>query len=58
MARYNNYRKKSYSAGKTTAGKKFRTKRGRYGHYVYKNGRRVGFKSVQSRTRTSYRRRY
>ncbi len=57
MARYNNYRKKSYRA-KTTHGKKFRTKSGRYGHYVYKNGRRVGFKSARSRSRTSYRRRY
>ncbi len=51
MARYNNYRKKSYARGKTTHGKKFRTKRGRYGHYVYKNGRRVGFKSASTRRR-------
>ncbi len=43
--RYNNYR----SRGKTTHGKKFRTRKGRYGHYVYKNGRRVGFKSAGRR---------
>ncbi len=40
--KYRNYR----SRGRTTHGKKFRTRKGRYGHYVYKNGRRVGFKSV------------
>lgn len=50
MVRYNNYRKKSYKA-KTTNGKKFRTKSGRYGHYVYKNNRRVGFKSAPTRRR-------
>lgn len=41
--KYRNYR----GRGRTTHGKKFRTRKGRYGHYVYKNGRRVGFKSVR-----------
>ena len=49
MAYRRNYRK-----GKVTHGKKFRTRKGRYGCYVYRNGRRVGFKS----TGRSYRRRY
>ena len=46
------YRK--YSKGRVKHGKKFRTRKGRYGHYVYRNGRRVGFKSVGRK----YRRRY
>ena len=52
MARYNNTRKRyARKYGKTTHGKKFTTKSGRYGHYVYKNGRRVGFKSASTRRR-------
>ena len=54
---YKNYRKKSYGRGKTTYGKKFRTRAGRYGSYKYLNGRKVGF--VSSSKRKSYsRRRY
>ncbi len=44
---------------KITMGKKFRTRRGRYGCYKYVNGRRVGF--VQHKTykrKKTYRRRY
>lgn len=40
---YKNYRKRGRS--KTTHGKKFTTRRGRYGCYKYVNGRRVGFVS-------------
>ncbi len=47
MARYKN-------KGRTTYGKKFRTKRGRYGSYKYVNGRRVGF--VSSNKKSQYRR--
>ena len=32
---------------RTTYGKTFRTKSGRLGRYVYKNGKRVGFKAVK-----------
>jgi len=48
------YRK--YSGGKTTYGKKFRTRKGKYGSYKYVNGRRVGFTTSSSKsTRKSYR---
>jgi len=51
MARYQK------RGGKTTYGKKFRTRAGRYGSYKYVNGRRVGFSS--SNKKKSYsRRRY
>ena len=43
------YRKKrSYKKrAKVTMGKKFRTKRGRYGCYKYVNGKRVAFVSAR-----------
>lgn len=42
-----------------TMGKKFRTRRGRYGCYKYVNGRRVGFVAQKSyRRKKTYRRRY
>lgn len=44
-----NPRNKGKYSYRTTYGKKFRTRKGRYGHYVYKNGRRVGFKSARRR---------
>ena len=40
------YRKKSYRSKrrvKTTMGKMFRTRKGKYGCYKYVNGRRVAF---------------
>jgi len=40
--------------GKTTYGKKFRTRAGRYGSYKYVNGKRVGFTSSSSKKK-SYR---
>jgi len=53
MARYQK------RGGKTTYGKKFRTRAGRYGSYKYVNGRRVGFSSSNKVSRKSYgRRRY
>ena len=45
--RRNNYRKKT----KVTMGKKFRTRRGRYGCYKYVNGRKVAFVSSYRRRR-------
>lgn len=33
--------------GRKTYGKKFRTRAGRYGRYVYRNGRKVGFEAVK-----------
>jgi hypothetical protein len=48
--RRNNYRRKTYGRRTTTKhGKVFRTKKGRVGCYVYKNGRRVGFKPKSRR---------
>ncbi len=44
---------------RTTFGKKFRTRRGRYGSYKYVNGRRVGFVATKRKFRSkrkSYRR--
>ena len=41
------------NSGRTTYGKKFRTRKGKYGSYKYVNGRRVGF--VASRAKKSYR---
>ena len=47
MARYQ-------KKGRTTYGKKFRTRAGRYGSYKYVNGKRVGFTtSKQGRTKYS-----
>ena len=45
------YRKKTYTKRKpkTTYGKLFRTKRGRYGSYKYVNGRRVAFVTKSKR---------
>lgn len=43
------YRKKRYYRSKTKHGRVFRTKRGRIGCYVYKNGKRVGFVSKRRR---------
>lgn len=52
MARYQN-------KGRTTYGKKFRTRKGKYGSYKYVNGRRVGFTTSTSNKKKSYsRRRY
>ena len=51
MARYQ-------KKGRTTYGKKFRTKRGRYGSYKYVNGRRVGFVSSKRKSQYRQRRRY
>ncbi len=52
---YRKYR----GGGKTTYGKKFRTRAGKYGSYKYVNGRRVGFVVNKTRSRgnrTHYRR--
>lgn len=52
MARYQ-------KRGRTTYGKKFRTRKGKYGSYKYVNGRRVGFTTQSTRKQKSYsRRRY
>ncbi len=53
MARYQ-------KRGRTTYGKKFRTRKGKYGSYKYVSGRRVGFvTSSSSKRKKSYsRRRY
>ena len=51
MARYQ-------KKGRTTYGKKFRTKRGRYGSYKYVNGRRVGFTASRAKKFYRPRRRY
>ena len=51
---YRNYSNQNRH-GKATYGKKFTTKRGRYGCYKYVNGRRVGF---VSKKKTYRRRRY
>ena len=48
MARYQ-------KKGRTTYGKKFRTRKGKYGSYKYVNGRRVGFTTSSSSKRKSYR---
>ena len=41
-------------AKRTTYGKKFRTRRGRYGCYKYVNGRRVGFVTRAGKRRGRY----
>ncbi len=55
MARYR-------KTGRPTYGKKFRTRKGKYGSYKYVNGRRVGFVTTRTRTKAKYkpynRRRY
>jgi hypothetical protein len=44
------YRKKRYTRKpKITMGKKFRTKKGKYGCYKYVNGRKVSFVTSRSR---------
>lgn len=45
------YRKKNYRSRKPkiTMGKKFRTKKGKYGCYKYVNGRKVSFVTSRSR---------
>jgi len=44
------YRKKRYTRKpKITMGKKFRTKKGKYGCYKYVNGRKVAFVTSRSR---------
>jgi len=52
MARYQK------RGGKTTYGKKFRTRAGKYGSYKYVNGRRVGFTASRSKKSYRPRRRY
>jgi hypothetical protein len=52
------YRKYSRGGGKTTYGKKFRTRKGKYGSYKYVNGRRVGFTTSSSKRSYRPRRRY
>ncbi len=50
MARYQ-------KSGRTTYGKKFRTRKGKYGSYKYVNGRRVGF-TTSNKKKSYSRRRY
>ena len=51
MARYR-------KTGRTTYGKKFRTRKGKYGSYKYVNGRRVGFTTSSRKKSYRPRRRY